>query len=367
MRTRRIIPFVVVLLLAALAVPSVAAGDQADQHCPGAQDEQSNVYVELPAGYTVVSRTEVPDTFGPTLTLEPGTYFCVKAGNWASGILTMGVSGSYTTPTDVTPSPHPVGISYYMVYDFTPPPTVDITLAKGWFDVQGQPVTTPPGTGWQLRMTVSADGINDTVVATLPGTATASFQPQPIARYGVQETVPTGWRTVACSTVTAGALGLSNVVSYDTSTIEAARNPEGGAFAATTTGLHLVCNQQVPTVTPDEPIPTPTPTPSPTPPVVPPVTPPITPPEPPVTPPEPPSEVLPEIIEPEPEVVPEVAPVETEVLDVVLEKPAAAAPTRVDAGSGGLARTGVPTLVFALMGAGLVLVGGSTLAAARKR
>jgi hypothetical protein len=96
-----------------------------------------------------------------------------------------------------------------------------------------------PSAGWQLRMTVSADGTSDTVVATLPGDPTETFEVN--ARYGVQETVPTGWRTVACDTVAVSPLDLTGVVQTDTSTIQAARTPEaGGSFAATTSGVHLV-------------------------------------------------------------------------------------------------------------------------------
>jgi hypothetical protein len=51
---------------------------------------------------------------------------------------------------------------------------------------------------------------------------------------------------------------------------------------------------------------------------------------------------------------------------VVIEKGPATAPRRVDAGTGGLARTGPPALVLALMAAGLLLVGASMVSATRR-
>jgi hypothetical protein len=359
MRTRRNVLFVAVLLVPALTLPVSASSGASEVHCPGAQDEQSNVYVPVPDGYTVLAKTEVPDSFGPTLELEAGTFFCVKAANWASGILEMDASGSYTTPVDANASPHPPDISYYVTYarELPPPPppaTVDITLAKAWFDVDGQPVTGATE-GWALRLTVSEDGTTELVVATLPGSPTATFEVG--SRYGVHETVPAGWKTVPCDTVAADEIEIADVVGTDTSAIQSARTPEvGGSFGATDTGVHLVCNQQVPTTPP---------------PVVPPVVPPV---EPPVGPPPavPPVEVLPETIErePTPGAVEERQPPEevTEVLGVVLEKPTTtAAPTRVDAGTGGLVRTGIPAAVLLLMGCGLFLLGVGTLGTSRQR
>jgi hypothetical protein len=359
MRTRRNVLFVAVLLVPALTLPVSASSGASEVHCPGAQDEQSNVYVPVPDGYTVLAKTEVPDSFGPTLELEAGTFFCVKAANWASGILEMDASGSYTTPVDANASPHPPDISYYVTYarELPPPPaTVDITLAKAWFDVDGQPVTGATE-GWALRLTVSEDGTTDLVVATLPGSPTATFEVG--AWYGVHETVPAGWKTVPCDTVAVDEIGIADVVATDTSAIQSARSPEvGGSFGATDTGVHLVCNQQVPTTPPVVPPVEP-------PPVVPPVVPPVGPP--PVV---PPVDVLPETIErePTPEAVDQRQPPEvTEVLGVVIEKPTTAAPTRVDAGTGGLVRTGVPVTVLLLMGCGLVLIGVGTVGSSKQR
>lgn len=125
------------------------------------------------------------------------------------------------------------------------PEPVTITLAKEWFDEDGEP-TDEPAVDWGIQMTV-----DDQVVASLPGEdnhATFHFidvdgEWHP-ARYGVTEDpAPEGWEQVSCETV-----------NTDTEPVNSGLG-DYPYFAATESGIHLVCNQQLP----EEPEPEPEP------------------------------------------------------------------------------------------------------------
>lgn len=135
--------------------------------------------------------------------------------------------------------------------DYTPTPdTVTIELVKQWFDVDGNP-TDAPDVDWGIELyTTDPDG-SDQTVASLPGenhTATFAFDDEGYpARYGVMESpVPQGWETVPCAELPYEGEG---VVATDTSAIQSQR-AQDGSFPATDSGVHLVCNQELPTAPP---------------------------------------------------------------------------------------------------------------------
>lgn len=140
--------------------------------------------------------------------------------------------------------------------DYTPAPeTITIELAKQWFDVDGEP-TEEPDVDWGLDLYTGRPDGGEEVVASLPGednTATFAFDDEGhAARYGVVETpVPEGWEAVPCE-------GLpyegENVVTTDTSKISVELGAPDGSFAATDSGVHLVCNQELPPAPPVPPV-----------------------------------------------------------------------------------------------------------------
>jgi LPXTG-motif cell wall-anchored protein len=106
------------LVAGALTLGAGAANAQATEHCPD---------------HTTADKTEVFKGFGPTITFEAGTEFCVKAGTQASGKLVS--DGSPYTVTWLNQGGQTPDISYYVVYSV--PPVTEPPVTE-------PPVTEPP-------------------------------------------------------------------------------------------------------------------------------------------------------------------------------------------------------------------------------
>jgi hypothetical protein len=132
---RRTFTFISVfaLMMSMLALPAASA---LELHCPGANASGAPA---LPEGYSVVTDNEAGDIGSQetaSITLPAGTYFCVKAGDQASGILLIDDVGvdngdgtfTYTVDFAFSATGNPQAISYYMTYNYTPPFTPQGTL-----------------------------------------------------------------------------------------------------------------------------------------------------------------------------------------------------------------------------------------------
>jgi hypothetical protein len=278
MRTRRelSVMFVVALILGLMAVPVGAqvfdgpGGDfglcdglewmkydydeeewSSSEDAPDAEIQLSNwVYKDgdpdEPIGFDWVSDVEVSSVH-------------VQGGTDSDGPFPGGFSGSVETSLTVPgPSGSQAAISFIVFCFGEPgPDTVTITLVKAWFDSDGDLLTEAPAITWGLAMTVSEDGITDTTVAELPGDASAEFEPGD--RYGVQEApAPEGYEAIDCEAEGldwSGFEPVAPVVNMNTSAVSVALGAPDGLFGATSTGIHLVCNQELedaPTVVVEE-------------------------------------------------------------------------------------------------------------------
>lgn len=240
--------------------------DAGDHHCPGGGNgaprgaiNRSDGERTLEPGLTVTWGGDPGSvTFANTTDRDATVTWCAKGGNnFANGGKALGsLETDVPAGGEVTEGPYGTEISYIVFYgvEFHEPPepdSVEITLQKAWFDLDGVLLDGAPDVDWGLSMEV---GVDAEVVATLPdGNPTATLElldgGTAAARYGVQETpAPAGWEAVSCNTVGSGDLSWVN---EGTSELLVASGADSGAFGAFDSGVHLVCNQQV--EEPDEP------------------------------------------------------------------------------------------------------------------
>lgn len=135
-----------------------------------------------------------------------------------------------------------------------PGPT-EIELVKAWFDAEGVQLDAAPPVDWTLSLYVGTPDGED-IAAQLPDGPVSVSLPWSEGedgswyptRYGLQEDPAAfGWQAVACDSLTIDmeALGLDDApVESDTSALKVAQGAPDGSIAATTTGVHLVCNQR---------------------------------------------------------------------------------------------------------------------------
>ena len=122
--------------------------------------------------------------------------------------------------------------------------TVTITLVKEWFDFEGNLVDEPEGIEWGINLYVGTD---EEPSASLPGDDNVVtmdlLEDGAPARYGIQEEpAPEGWEAVPCDTVRFGDLTWVN---EGTSELLVEGGADSGAFGASESGVHLVCNQEI--------------------------------------------------------------------------------------------------------------------------
>lgn len=133
------------------------------------------------------------------------------------------------------------------------PGPAEIILMKAWFDAEGVWIAQAPDIDWGLSMEIGAD---QEIVASLPGeNNTATFEWSEFggewhaSRYGIQETPsPAGWQAVACDglAVDEEAMGLPGpIVQTDTSQLKVEQGAPDGSMGATSSGVHLICNQRM--------------------------------------------------------------------------------------------------------------------------
>ena len=133
------------------------------------------------------------------------------------------------------------------------PGPVEIILMKAWFDAEGEWIPEAPDIDWGLSMETGPPDDSE-IVASLPGEDnTATFEWSEFdgqwhaSRYGIQETPSAaGWEAVACDGLTFDHDALpAPLVQTDTSELKVEQGAPDGSMGATSSGVHLICNQRM--------------------------------------------------------------------------------------------------------------------------
>jgi hypothetical protein len=207
------------LLMMAWAVFS-AGPAMAAELCPG---ENQNAPA-LPPGFTLIEKVETGNL--DDVVLPAGTYFCVKAGNQATGILQ---SDGSTTLFEYGGGEF--GVSHYVIYEFeeettttpttttttTPTTTTTTTPTTTTTTTPTTTTTTPGGGGGGGTTTVTTTPTTPPTVAptTIHNTSSATktaevlpttVRPGKLAFTGIEDVVPIGALALTLMTTGSGLL-----------------------------------------------------------------------------------------------------------------------------------------------------------------